>query len=55
MLLQHVHIVVVCTHVGALQPVLKFVENIQHFGRVSLYFLLDFAIFSTFTKQFKKA
>ena len=32
MLLQHVHIVIVCTHLGALQPVLKFVKNIQHFG-----------------------
>ena len=32
MLLQHVHTVIVCTHLGALQPVLKFVKNIQHFG-----------------------
>ena len=56
MLLQHVHIVnvIVCTHLGALQPVLKFVKNIQHFGRVSLYFLLDFGHIFNFLKTVQK-
>ena len=54
MLLQHVHIVIVCTHLGALQPVLKFVKNIQHFGRVSLYLLLDFGHIFNFYKTVQK-
>ena len=54
MLLQHVHIVIVCTHLGALQTVLKFVKNIQHFGRVSLYFLFDFCHIFNFYKTVQK-
>ena len=54
MLLQHVHIVIVCTHLGALQTVLKFVKNIQHFGRVSLYFLFDFCHIFNFNKTVQK-
>ena len=54
MLLQHVHIVIVCTHLGALEPVLKFVKNIQHFGRVGLYFLLNFCHIFSFYKMVQK-
>ena len=59
--LQLSYVITTCTYcdcvytlLGALQPVLKFVKNIQNFGRVSLYFLLDFCHIFNFYKTVQK-
>ena len=43
-LLQHVHIVIVCTHLGALQPVLKLL-NLDKMFLIFVFNLLDTPVF----------